>query len=780
MITASTSTAIRAVRLRIDGTVQGVGFRPFIYRLAATLGVRGWVANRNDGVVIHAEGRGEQIENFIDLIGKRAPPASLVVHIEKSPARSSGHKGFSIRESVPLSGRITGISPDLPVCSQCLEDMKKQPHRRGYLLVNCTECGPRFTIIRKLPYDRINTSMSSFPICCRCSEEYNDPGNRRFHAQPVGCNSCGPRYTMTAAGISSEVDFRKLAAIIAAGGILAVKGTGGFNLICDAAGNEAVARLRELKGRDRKPFAVMFGDIASVKRFCKVSNMEEMALTSQKRPVVVLQQRTAKNREGGSNELLETEPESGAGYPAGEAGQISSLVNCGLDSVGAILPYMPFHHMLFESGSPPALVFTSANKSGDPLTAVDDDAAVLYGGSSGALVSYNREIINPADDSVCKVAGGGIQILRRARGYVPEMITLPFDADGIFAAGSDLKNTFAMGMGSSVVLSQHNGDLENWKAFCRFKNNYGKFAGLFGFSPQQIACDLHPGYHSSRFAGRLARGKGMEPVRVQHHHAHIASCMAEHGITTAVSGVCMDGTGYGDDGNIWGSEFMICDYSGYERHGHLGWLPLPGGDAAVKEPWRTALASLHGAGHKNIGAWKAGLLSSVGSEKVETVEKMITGNINSPLSSGAGRLFDAVAALTGLCFEAGYDGEGPMLLESICLKSIDEGYDFSSGSLDVIARVMDDIAAGVGNGLISARFHNGLADHICKTVKRMNRITGTGIIVITGGVFQNSYLLNRVVQLLRQQNLTALTNRKVPVNDGGVSLGQLAIAASKR
>ncbi len=752
MITALTSTAIRAVSLRIDGTVQGVGFRPFIYRLAATLGVRGWVVNRNDGVVIHAEGREEQIENFIDLIGKKAPPAASVVQIEKSPARYSGHKGFSIRESVPLSGRITGISPDLPVCDKCLEDIKKQPHRKNYLLVNCTDCGPRFTIIGGLPYDRINTSMSRFPMCLRCSEEYNDPGNRRFHAQPVGCNSCGPRYTMTARGISSGVDFERLAGVLAAGGILAVKGTGGYNLICDAGNSDAVARLREMKGRERKPFAVMFGDIASVKRFCLVSNMEEMALTSQKRPVVVLQQKTDK---------------------------ISSLVNCGLDSVGAILPYMPFHHMLFESGLPPALVFTSANRSGDPLTAGDDEAAALFGGGAGVLVSYNREIVNPADDSVCKAAGGGIQILRRARGYVPEMITLPFDADGIFAAGSDLKNTFAIGRGSSAVLSQHNGDLENWKTFCRFKNNYRKFAGIFGFSPQQIACDLHPGYHSSRFAVRLARSEGIEPLRVQHHHAHVASCMAEHGVTAAVNGVCMDGTGYGDDGNIWGSEFMICDYSGYERYGHLGWLPLPGGDAAVKEPWRTALASLYAAGYGNIGEWAAGTLSSISSEKVAAVEKMIKGNINTPLSSGAGRLFDAVAALTGLCLEAGYDGEGPMLLESICLKGIDEGYDFSSGSLDVIVGVMEDIADGVGNGLISARFHNGLADHICKTVRKMNNTTGTGIVVLTGGVFQNSYLLNRVMHLLRQQNLTALTNRKVPVNDGGLSLGQLAIAARK-
>ncbi len=777
MITAS--TAIKAVSLRIDGTVQGVGFRPFIYRLANGLGVRGWVVNRNDGVVIHAEGREEQIESFVDLIGKKAPPAASVVRIDKSVARPCDYDGFTIMESVPVSGRTTGISPDIPVCNNCLDDMKKQPQRRGYLLVNCTDCGPRFTIIRELPYDRINTSMSRFPMCPRCSDEYNDPGNRRFHAQPVGCNSCGPRYTMTTAGISSGVDFRKLSGIIVAGGILAVKGTGGYNLICDAVNTDAVARLREMKGRERKPFAVMFGDIASVKRFCLVSEIEEMALTSRVRPVVVLQQKTSENGEGDCNDWLEMESGSGQIYPGGETGVISSLVNGGLDSVGAILPYMPFHHMLFASAAPAALVFTSANISGDPLTANDSEAAALFGGSAGAFVSYNREIVNPADDSVCKAAGGGIQILRRARGYVPEMITLPFDADGIFAAGSDLKNTFAMGRGTGAVLSQHNGDLENWKTFCRFRDNYKKFTDLFAFRPRKIACDLHPGYHSSRFAGRLARSEGIEPVRVQHHHAHIASCMAEHGITGAVNGVCMDGTGYGDDGNIWGSEFMICDYSGYERHGHLGWLPLPGGDAAVNEPWRTALASLHAAGHRNIGEWTAEKLSSISNEKIATVEKMIAGNINMPLSSGAGRLFDAVAALTGLCLEAGYDGEGPMLLESICLNGIDEGYDFSSGSLDVIVQVMDDIAARVERGLISARFHNGLADHICETVKKMNNTTGTGIVVLAGGVFQNSYLLNRVMQLLRQQNLTALTNRKVPVNDGGLSLGQLAIAARK-
>lgn len=825
----TTSASLKAFSVRIEGIVQGVGFRPFVYRLARELSLRGWVVNRNDGVLIHAEGEKAVPGIFTDRLRKQAPPAANISRIETQTAEPGNYGQFTIKGSRSVPGSITGVSPDISICQDCIDDMKKQPHRKDYPLVNCTNCGPRFSIINRLPYDRVNTTMAKFAMCTVCEQEYNDPGNRRFHAQPVSCNNCGPLYTTVTSGVNSgkkgtvkilsddkdmddplhfrsRLDIERLCTILEGGGLAAVKGTGGYHLLCDAMNYEAVEKLRDLKGRDRKPFAVMFRDTETVKKHCLANEAELDLLQSWRRPVVIISRRPASDEINGktgctaeknsqcngrsalSDDHWNVFPVDGTGLPAGsddmilypEGKQISGNVSGGVGSVGAILPYMPFHYLLFEKLKLSALVFTSGNISGSPVLADDTEAHATFNGKTDAFVTYNRDIINPVDDSVCRFSGKGFQIIRRARGYVPEMINIPFRAEGIFAAGSDLKNAFAIGKGNYAIPGQHTGDLENYDTFCRYRHNIERFSSLFSFTAGTVACDLHPGFYSARFAAGMARETGSRLIRVQHHHAHIASCMAEKGLDGPVIGVCFDGTGYGDDGKIWGSEFMICDYDGYQRHSHLSYISLPGGDTAIREPWRTALACLRDSGHGDADHWVDNALHGIPGEEIETVEKMIAGGINSPLSCGAGRLFDVVAALTGICLKAGYDGEAPMLLESICSPGIDEGYEFANGSFALVEQVMADIKKGTATDRIASRFHNGMADNIHRTVMLIYRETGIERVVLSGGVFQNSYLMNRVLHLLGRERLKIFTNAIVPVNDGGVALGQLAIAAKKQ
>ena len=770
---ATVTAQEKAVRLLIDGIVQGVGFRPFIYRLAGDLSLKGWVINRNDGVALHLQGDGVAVDRFCQLLPYLAPEAATITHMERQIAELQEYDRFMIGESRRQPGSITGISPDIAVCRECLEDIRVQPHRKGYPLVNCTNCGPRFTITGRLPYDRKSTSMKVFAMCPLCSREYNDPSDRRFHAQPVACNECGPAYGIEAGGNGSPAAGKedtdkiigRLCAILENGGVAAVKGTGGYNLVCDALNEDAVQEVRLIKGREGKPFAVMFRDVDQIRRYCHASDEETGLLLSWRRPVVLL-----RNREG-------------AAVP------LAPGIGSGLDSTGAILPYMPFHYLLFEKLNLHALVFTSANISGEPIVADDREAGSLFGGRTSLVAGYNRKIVNPLDDSVCRITGGGLQIIRRARGFVPEPVGLPFSAGGIFAAGADLKNTFALGKGSRAFISQHIGDLEEYAVMGRYRYNTGRFSEMFSFSPLHVACDMHPDYHSSRYAREMADTAGCGTVNVQHHHAHLASCMAENGLNGKVMGVCFDGTGYGDDGMIWGSEFMVCDYTGFERYGHFSYIPLPGGEAAVREPWRVALACALLTGHPYAGEWSGTVLRGISAKALETVEKMVSKGINTPISCGAGRLFDAVSALLGLCLRAGYEGEAPMLLESICHPGTEDFYEFGpgkgegsflvTGSLNVIDQVLSDLAGRVPPAVIAAKFHNGMALAVRDGVRHMHRLTGIDRVMLSGGVFQNSVLLGRAVQLLREEGLQVYTNRLVPVNDGGISLGQLAVAAAK-
>jgi hydrogenase maturation protein HypF len=784
------STSVKAVRICIDGVVQGVGFRPFVYRLARELSLSGWVMNRSDGVLIHIQGKGPEVDRFVKMVPFRAPQASVISRMDSNPVPAGSFNRFTIEESSRTPGGTTGVSPDIAVCPECLADTITQQRRLDYPLVNCTNCGPRFSIISATPYDRASTSMEEFAMCPECREEYHDPGNRRFHAQPVACNECGPVYTQEiyqappAPGLpevtstdlplhQTTLNIELLCHILESGGIVTLKGTGGFNLICDAASHNAVARIREIKGRERKPFAVMFRDAEKVKEYCRINQKELDILESWRRPVMILNR--AEKAISGRNE-----PAVNGGKPPGCPGiEISGNVGGGLSSVGAVLPYMPIHYQLFAKLKIHALVFTSANISGNPIVTRDRHARMLFARTTDAFVSYNREIYNAVDDSVCCLAGGNIQILRRSKGYVPEAVHLPFSCAGIFAAGSDLKNTFAIGKDYRAILSQHHGDMENFETFSLYRNNLDRFSTLFSFTPRHIACDLHPGYHSARFALRLAEETGSSLVHVQHHHAHIASCMAEKQIDEPVIGVCFDGSGFGDDGTTWGSEFLICDYLGYERYSHFSYLPLPGGDSAITEPWRIALACLRIMNHKDTDQWVGDMLHDIPWEKTGTVEQMISSGINMPLSCGAGRMFDAVAALTGICLEAGYEGEAPMLLESICCGNISGRYEFMTDFPVVIDQVMADIKKRVSPQIIASRFHNTMAHAVYDTVGLMHRETGIDKVVLSGGVFQNSYLLNKVVGLLNDSRLEVFTNQLVPANDGGLALGQLAIAAKK-
>ncbi len=832
---------IKAMQINIDGKVQGVGFRPFVYRLACELSLNGWVRNRSDGVVIHAEGPPDHLEDFLDLLPSRAPEVSVISRLESRPVPAANFKRFTIRSSSYLSGSITGISPDIGVCDKCLADMENQGHRLEYPLVNCTFCGPRFSIVGALPYDRSNTSMREFEMCDVCRHEYYDPLDRRFHAQPVACNGCGPVYKMETINeekVAGSVTYiseitegkeiiEKLCTILENGGVAVVKGTGGYNIICDATNDQAVRRVRDIKGREKKPFAVMFRNTGTVREHCIVSEKEREVLESWRKPVVLLAKiapvvmfrNTGTVKEHcvvseNEREVLESRRKPVV-LPAENAPvvmfrntvtvkehcvvsekerevlesrrkpvvlpapvmPVSSAVGGPLDTIGAILPYMPFHHLLFANVKIDTLVYTSANISDLPIVAGDEKAGKLFLPAAGALVSYNREIINPVDDSVCRVTAGEAMVIRRARGYVPDAVKLPFEADGIFAAGADMKNVFAIGRDSRAILSQHNGDLDNYEVFCRYRQNIDKFSTLFSFNPRRVACDLHPYHYSTRFAERLAGETGSRLIRVQHHHAHIASCMAEHHLAEPVIGVCFDGTGYGDDGKIWGSEFMVCDYTFYRRHHHLDYIPLPGGDKAIREPWRIALGCLQITGHRDTGRWINTYLKDISVEKISAIEKMIKKGINTPFSCGAGRLFDAVAALTGICRISGYEGEAPMLLESICRQDIEDGYEFSSGLPAIIDQVMHDLREKTAPGIISARFHNGLALFVSETVARISELSGCRKVVLSGGVFQNSYLTGSIIRLLNQEKYEVFTGRTVPVNDGGVALGQLAVAS---
>jgi hydrogenase maturation protein HypF len=743
--------------IHITGLVQGVGFRPHIYRIALKNDIEGWVKNSTIGVQIKAIGEKENLESFISDIYQLAPPVAEINTIEISASERNGEQGFNIIPSTRKQEEITEVSPDIAVCSNCLHDMETQAHRMDYPLINCTNCGPRFSIIKTLPYDRSQTTMAVFPVCNTCAKEYCDVNDRRFHAQPVACNFCGPVYSLFSPE-GKKIECKNLpwqtARLIDEGKILAIKGTGGFHLVCDALNTETVNRLRTGKLREGKPFAVMFPNIDTLSDFAFLHPQDITTLTSWRRPIVLVD---------GKNKLPAT-------------------VTAGLSRIGAMLPYMPFHYLLFKHLSTQAMIMTSGNLSGEPVTIHPTETLKKLGQVFDFMIDYNRDIHNRTDDSVVQHINGCTQIIRRSRGYVPKPIALDVETEGIFATGAELKNSFCLGKGKLAIMSQHIGDIKNLETFSFFTESAERFSTLFGFEPQLFVTDLHPDYLTTDWS----RKKGMPVEYVQHHHAHAASCMAEHQLTEKVIGLSFDGTGYGTDGHIWGSEIMLCDLIGFERLGHFEYLPMPGGDKAVTEPWRMALACLYKVYKRNIPDAALQHYDFLHPKAFELILSALEKNINITLTSGIGRLFDSAASLLGLCHKSGFEAEGPMRLEA-CATEITS--DFYPATIDkegvirisgIIDGMVSDMKKGVRKEIISTRFHNSIIEATASVISKAKLAKMPDKVVLSGGAFQNRYLLSGLMRKLKEMGFQVLTNQKVPVNDGGIALGQLAVAATRR
>ncbi|MEE4176379.1 MAG: carbamoyltransferase HypF [Bacteroides sp.] len=752
-----TSYPENAFEINVKGLVQGVGFRPHIYRIALNNKITGWVKNSTIGVQIKAIGNEDHLEKFIRDISLLAPPVAEISEVQVIVSSPNGEKGFHI---IPSSGKkeeITEVSPDIAVCADCLKDLENQNHRIDYPLINCTNCGPRFSIIKALPYDRPQTTMAAFPMCSKCSDEYSNIHNRRFHAQPVACNACGPVYSLySPAGEKIECKnlIREAARILDEGKILAIKGTGGFHLACDALNSETVNRLRTGKLREGKPFAIMFSSIETLSEFASLKLEEKTSITSWQRPIVLVD---------GKNNLQGT-------------------VNAGLTRIGAFLPYMPFQYLLFRHLSTKAIIFTSGNLSEEPVIIDPKVALRKLGQGFDFLIDYNRDIYNRTDDSVVQHIDGNIQIIRRSRGFVPKPITLEFDAEGIFATGAELKNCFCLGKGNLAIMSQHIGDLKNMETFNFFAESLSRFSGLFRFKPLLIATDMHPDYMTSFWS----KQQGLPVEVVQHHHAHIASCLAEHHIREKVIGLSFDGTGYGTDGHIWGSEIMLCDLCSFERLGHFEYLPMPGGDKAVEEPWRMALACLFLTYGESIPDQVKNILNFIEPSKLDLVMTALKNNINISRSSGIGRLFDAAASLLGLCNKPNFEAEGPMRLEDCATEKTLDFYktEIEKGRIikvnGIIEGIVDDLKAGVRKEIISTRFHNSIIEATVSAIPKNLNCSMPEKIILSGGAFQNRRLLSGIREKLEAKGFQVLTNHKVPVNDGGIALGQLAVAAARR
>lgn len=749
---------ITATLIHITGLVQGVGFRPFVFRIAQECNLKGWVENRNDGVKIKAEGTSYQIDSFLQLLFNTAPDASCIESVDARPSYVENISDFTIKKSENISDEITEVSPDIAICDACLFDLKTQKHRINYPFINCTNCGPRFSIIKGLPYDRAQTTMDVFPMCKECNSEYINVMDRRFHAQPVACTSCGPRYELHFNNeINQNIDeiIIKTAALIDTGKIIAIKASGGFHFAVDAMNNESVQRLRDLKNRESKPFAVMFSSIAEIKKNAELSKVEEKLLASWRRPIVLLKENKNNN--------------------------LSPSVCIGLHTMGCFLPYLPFHYLLFEKLKTTALVLTSGNISDEPIVIENSEAEKKLNPISDALLFYNRDIYNRTDDSVAIVINNKPRIVRRSRGYVPGSVTLLINVDGIFAAGAELKNTFCIGKGKKAIISQHIGDLKNIETLDFFEESAKRFFKLFRVEPKIFACDLHPNYLSTRYVQNLTN----TPFYVQHHHAHIASCMAEHGLDEKVIGVCFDGTGYGSDGNIWGGEFFICDLKDFNRFSHFEYIPLPGGDKAIDEPWRMLASYLfHIVGKEKFKEICSIYLHEISDEKINLLVTAIEKNINILQCSSAGRLFDAVAALVIGTHFAGFEAEGPIRLESII--DPDENSKYNYDLLNVVSfkktflGIIDDMNLNIPASKISAKFHNTIVDVILQVALKIRNETEIVKVVLSGGTFQNRYILEQTEIELSKNNFEVYSHEKIPTNDGGISLGQLIVAAKNR
>ena len=752
----------KSLQIIVTGLVQGVGFRPFVFRIASRFGLTGWVKNTNENVIINVNGSLRNISGFLLSLKDEAPPAAMINDISTMEIEPVHSNKFVIVESNDVSSEITEISPDIAVCDECLLDMDKPGTRLDYAFVNCTNCGPRFTIIQDLPYDRDKTTMQSFAMCPGCRQEYENVKDRRFHAQPIACNLCGPHYELFTGGklISDNTDIiaESVSRYIENGGIVLVKGLGGMHLVCDAFDEEAVQKLRNLKNRDGKPFAVMFRDIEGLRSYVEIDNEEKQSLLSWKRPIVLLR----KKKTLSSPLLAET-------------------ISSGLNILGVMLPYLPFHYLLFRHLKSPAIVMTSGNFSSEPILMNNIDAIDQFSSCVDAIVLHNRDIYNRTDDSVIRVIGAKERIFRRSRGYVPAPIRTSLNTEGVMAFGAELTNCFSVGKKQNVYLSQHIGDLQRYETTWFYEQTIIQFIKLFRIKPSLIAVDMHPDYVSTKTGLAYV---DLPVVRVQHHHAHIASCMAENMLDEKVIGVALDGTGYGTDGNIWGSEFLICDLNDFTRISHFDYIPLPGGDSATEEPWRIAISYLYKIYGKRFLELDLPFLKNIEIEKIRLIIQMIDNRINCPLTSGAGRLFDCVASLIDLVQTATFQAEGPMRLESIVDPECTNSYTFTAGDTicfdETLKSIVQDIINGIEKVTIATKFHNTIILAIFDTVNTIRLNSGINKVVLSGGVFQNKYLSEKTMDLLLKNNFEVYSHSSVPANDGGLALGQLAVASKRR
>ncbi len=784
-----TGSTIQRQKILIQGIVQGVGFRPFVYGQALSRGLVGFVCNDSQGVTIEIEGSSEALDDFQQALHTKLPPLAHIDTLVTEPLQPLHEANFVIAHSSIGSERNALISPDVATCDDCLYELLDPTNRRyRYPFINCTNCGPRFTIVQDVPYDRSKTTMQVFPLCPACQMEYDDPLNRRFHAQPNACPVCGPQVQLLMGakdvinlqpeGSSPELsDSISLAAqYLANGAILAIKGLGGYHLACDALNGEAVQRLRQRKHRDAKPFALMTPDIATVRQLCSVSEAEAALLQSRRRPIVLLKQL--------KDNLI---------------GTMAPAVAPAYDTLGIMLPYTPLHTLLLQAfaeacgtGRPAVLVMTSGNLSDEPIAYQDDDAQQRLSSIADGMLSHNREIYMRCDDSVMRIVVDGEQFLRRSRGYAPEPIPLAFDLPiPLLACGGHLKNTFCLGKGRHAFVSHHIGDLENLETLTSFREGIEHFERLFAIYPEAVVYDLHPEYLATKYALDTDIPR---KIGVQHHHAHIASVMAEHGITEPVIGVAADGTGYGTDGAVWGCEIMAADLQGFERLAHLRYIPLPGGEQAVRQPWRMAATYLSQAFGEAFLDIDIPFVRQLDRSKWHMLSQMIVRGINSPPTSSLGRLFDAVAALLGLPVGVNtqlYEGQAAIELEiqaAQCMQqesypfSIEVGGDQIPALLDVapmIHAIVSDIQQEVPVAIIANRFHRSIANLLANICDETRKKTGLNIVALSGGVFQNRQLLEQLLALLEDMHFQVYINRRVPSNDGGLCLGQIAIAAAQ-
>jgi hydrogenase maturation protein HypF len=756
---------VRRKHILVRGVVQGVGFRPFVYKTATSLGLSGYVFNSSSGVTIEIEGPGSALDEFFQTLKNDPPRLAEIKEISVSEIDVQGGAGFSILGSREESGAFALVPPDAGTCDECWRDFGDPANRRyGYPFTNCTHCGPRYTIIRDIPYDRGSTTMSAFTMCSECQAEYEDPDDRRFHAQPNACAVCGPSLTLLKSDVSfpdrdSLAIIRQTRALMREGKIVAVKGLGGFLLACDATNDTAVAELRRRKRRPHKPFALMVRDLASVKKLCRLTPEDEAALLHPRRPIVVL--------------------------PRLAGGPLSGGLAPGDNTLGVMLPYTPLHYLLF-SDSPEtesewaALVMTSGNLSEEPIVVSNREAMLQLGGVADWFLLHNRDIFTRVDDSVTRTFEGRERVLRRSRGFAPQSIDLGIEMTEVLAFGGELKNTFCLTKGSYAILSQHIGDLENYETMRFFEETLERMKHVFRIAPRVAAYDLHPGYMSTR----MAAASGIpRRIGVQHHHAHIASCMAENHLRGRVLGVALDGTGFGTDGKIWGGEFLVADFAGFSRRAHLRNVLLPGGDAAVRQPWRMALSYLRDAFGGRIPS-QLRCFQGIEEKQVALVDTMLARRIQTVETSSCGRLFDAVAALLGLAPEVSFEGQAAIGLEAVAEPGIDDRYDFEieegePAILDfrpVVVSIVGDISSGRRVGEISARFHNTLSAAIGEVCGRIGSSDAVDRVCLSGGSFQNLYLLGRTVVELRRRSFDVFLHAQVPTNDGGLSLGQAMVA----